>query len=196
MTTHVFTGDDGPPIQTPHCGVERKESMLSLKESCVSEHCKAPPRGSSRFECGGTLAMENRAYLVAFGRWRKRSTDSVTVIIALSSVSLSLFSRSFAPAVCKFRLLVSAFISLKRPGLLETRADVRFALKCQAFIELVKKGEPTAAVALAQVSSCADGAQRALDVGHVVETTMLATFSARRKAVLALFFISSGEIWC
>lgn len=40
---------------------------------------------------------------------------------------------------------------VKRPGLLERRADVRFALKCQAFIELVKKGELTAAVALAQV---------------------------------------------
>lgn len=39
----------------------------------------------------------------------------------------------------------------QRPGLLDKRADVRFALKCQAFIELVKKGELSAAVAFAQV---------------------------------------------
>lgn len=54
---------------------------------------------------------------------------------------------------------------------------MRFALKCQAFIELVKKGEPTAAVALAQVSSCADGAKRRLDGGHVVEATFFGALS-------------------
>lgn len=42
-------------------------------------------------------------------------------------------------------------IIIQRPGLLERRPDVRFALKCQAFIELVKKGDLTTAVALAQV---------------------------------------------
>lgn len=49
--------------------------------------------------------------------------------------------------------LLAPFVCLKRPGLLERRADVRFALKCQAFIELIKKGEMTAAVALAQVKN-------------------------------------------
>lgn len=48
------------------------------------------------------------------------------------------------------RLLLAVWLK-KRPGLLEKRVDVRFALKCQEFIELVKKGELTAAVALAQV---------------------------------------------
>ncbi|CAM9950419.1 unnamed protein product, partial [Hapterophycus canaliculatus] len=38
----------------------------------------------------------------------------------------------------------------ERPGLLEKRADVRFALKCQEFIELVKKRQLTSAVVLAQ----------------------------------------------
>ncbi|CAN0040171.1 unnamed protein product [Scytosiphon promiscuus] len=40
----------------------------------------------------------------------------------------------------------------ERPGLLEKRADVRFALKCQEFIELVKKRELNTAVLLAQRS--------------------------------------------
>ncbi|CAM9589740.1 unnamed protein product [Ectocarpus sp. 12 AP-2014] len=44
----------------------------------------------------------------------------------------------------------TAMLQKERPGLLEKRADVRFALKCQEFIELVKKGEVTAAVSLAQ----------------------------------------------
>ncbi|CAM9853040.1 unnamed protein product [Ectocarpus sp. 4 AP-2014] len=44
----------------------------------------------------------------------------------------------------------TAMLQKQRPGLLEKRADVRFALKCQEFIELVKKGEITAAVSVAQ----------------------------------------------
>ncbi|CBN78687.1 conserved unknown protein [Ectocarpus siliculosus] len=44
----------------------------------------------------------------------------------------------------------TTMLQRERPGLLEKRADVRFALKCQEFIELVKKGEVTAAVSLAQ----------------------------------------------
>ncbi|CAN0425372.1 unnamed protein product, partial [Ectocarpus fasciculatus] len=44
----------------------------------------------------------------------------------------------------------TAMLQKERPGLLERRADVRFALKCQEFIELVKKREVTAAVSLAQ----------------------------------------------
>lgn len=41
----------------------------------------------------------------------------------------------------------------QRPGLLDKRPDVRFALKCQEFIELVKRGDIAAAVILAQVLS-------------------------------------------